>query len=210
MTKIKRKFEEKYPIGTHVRLIHMSDPQPVSKGTIGVVDFIDDIGQIHVKWENGSSLALVEGVDEFEIINTDLSVAERRINSNQILKEAERKMIMKEKSTKITPELIEEITEFLNEHRENCLKSMLGLPVPEDFIGGTMDNLYIVNELIFQINVEDSFLIEAINDKLKEVPMSGDEIKDAIIGITSKDAFDECTIGFLNETLEAIVTEEFQ
>lgn len=37
-------------------------------GTVGVVDFVDDIGTIHIKWENGSSLGLIKGVDEFEII----------------------------------------------------------------------------------------------------------------------------------------------
>ena len=30
---------------------------------------VDDAGQIHVKWENGSSLALLYDEDDFEIIN---------------------------------------------------------------------------------------------------------------------------------------------
>ena len=41
---------------------------PVPKGTKGIVDFVDDIGTIHMKWETGSSLGLIVGVDEFKVI----------------------------------------------------------------------------------------------------------------------------------------------
>lgn len=57
-----------YPVGTKVELHHMDDPQAPPSGTIGEVIFVDDIGQIHVKWENGSSLALIIGVDSFSRI----------------------------------------------------------------------------------------------------------------------------------------------
>ena len=58
----------KYPKGTKIRLIHMNDPQPVPSGTIGEVALIDDAGNIHMNWQNGRSLAIIEGVDDFEII----------------------------------------------------------------------------------------------------------------------------------------------
>ena len=54
-----------YPVGCKVVLHHMDDPQAPSSGTKGTVMFVDDIGQIHVKWENGSSLALIPSVDSF-------------------------------------------------------------------------------------------------------------------------------------------------
>lgn len=57
-----------YPRGTKITLINMKDDYPVPSRTKGIVDFIDDAGQIHVNWNNGSSLALIYGVDEFEII----------------------------------------------------------------------------------------------------------------------------------------------
>ena len=44
-------------------------------GLKGKVDMVDDAGQIHVNWENGSSLALVPAVDSFHI--PDLPKAER-------------------------------------------------------------------------------------------------------------------------------------
>lgn len=62
------KIRNQFPKGTKVELIKMKDPQPVPDGTKGVVTLVDDAGQIHVKWENGSNLALVYNVDEFKII----------------------------------------------------------------------------------------------------------------------------------------------
>lgn len=57
-----------FPVGIRVRLIHMYDPQAVPSGTLGTVDHIDDDGQIHMNWDNGRTLALIYGVDQFEII----------------------------------------------------------------------------------------------------------------------------------------------
>lgn len=55
-----------YPQGTKIKLVEMRDIQAPKPGTKGVVSFIDDMGQIHVKWETGSSLALIPGLDKFE------------------------------------------------------------------------------------------------------------------------------------------------
>lgn len=64
-----KSLREKYPEGTMVECIDMADPyKPIPTGTHGVVWFIDDIGSIHVKWENGSTLALIENEDRFKII----------------------------------------------------------------------------------------------------------------------------------------------
>lgn len=59
-----------YPEGTKIKLNYMNDNyNPVPSGTLGIVEHVDDAGQIHVKWENGSSLALIYDEDDFEIIN---------------------------------------------------------------------------------------------------------------------------------------------
>lgn len=57
-----------YPKGTRIRLINMNDSQPVPSGTMGTVERVDDFGQIHMKWDNGRTLALVTGEDEFEVV----------------------------------------------------------------------------------------------------------------------------------------------
>lgn len=67
-----KRLEELYPVGTTLRLIHMEDVRPVPPGTLGVVEYIDDAGQIHVRWDNGSSLALIPLVDDFRIVLNDL------------------------------------------------------------------------------------------------------------------------------------------
>ena len=56
--------------GDRVELIFMDDPYTKLKsGDQGTVYHIDDIGQIHVKWDNGSGLALVPGVDKYKKID---------------------------------------------------------------------------------------------------------------------------------------------
>ena len=58
-----------YVKGTKVVLVSMNEePYPVESGTTGIVQYIDDMGQIHVHWNNGSTLALIVGVDNFKII----------------------------------------------------------------------------------------------------------------------------------------------
>ena len=54
-----------YPKGTRVVLDSMEDPQAPPSGTVGTVTIVDGIGQIHVNWETGSTLALIDGVDRF-------------------------------------------------------------------------------------------------------------------------------------------------
>ena len=60
------KIKSMFPTGTKIRLLSMDDPQPIVKDAIGIVNFVDDDGQIHMKWDNGRTLALIYGVDKFE------------------------------------------------------------------------------------------------------------------------------------------------
>lgn len=43
----------------------MDDSQAPPPGTKGTVAYVDDIGQIGVKWDSGSSLSLIPGEDSF-------------------------------------------------------------------------------------------------------------------------------------------------
>ena len=67
-------IKEQYPPGTRIRLNSMEDPYaPIVPGTEGVVDFVDDIGTIHMKWNNGRSLGIVPGEDSFSVLPPKLT-----------------------------------------------------------------------------------------------------------------------------------------
>ena len=54
----------------------MNDPQAVPSGTRGTVDYIDDAGQIHIKWDNGSSLAILPNEDNFRTLTNEEQLKE--------------------------------------------------------------------------------------------------------------------------------------
>lgn len=56
-------------IGRRVKCIKMNDKYPVPSGTLGTIDHVDDIGTIHVKWDNGSTLGLVPNEDMYEVLD---------------------------------------------------------------------------------------------------------------------------------------------
>lgn len=64
-------LRELYPEGTEIILEPMDDPFAPSPGTKGKVMFVDDACDIHVRWEDGSGLALIPGVDCFSVIESN-------------------------------------------------------------------------------------------------------------------------------------------
>ena len=55
-------------VGMPITLIRMvDDPRPVKPNTAGVIQHIDDIGTLHVKWEDGRVLGVIPGVDEYHL-----------------------------------------------------------------------------------------------------------------------------------------------
>lgn len=60
--------------GKRIELIRMEDPYTnLKEGDMGTIQFTDDIGQIHVKWDNGSTLSINPEIDEWDIIEEELS-----------------------------------------------------------------------------------------------------------------------------------------
>ena len=61
-------IKNKYLPGMRIRLLKMDDFQAPPTGTEGTVREVDDIGSIMVAWDTGSSLNVILGEDEIEII----------------------------------------------------------------------------------------------------------------------------------------------
>lgn len=65
-----QRIKAQYPQGTRIRLLSMDDPYaPILPGTEGSVNFVDDAGQIHMKWDDGRGLALIPGEDNFSVLS---------------------------------------------------------------------------------------------------------------------------------------------
>jgi hypothetical protein len=55
--------------GKRIRLILMTrDLEPIEPGTQGTCLMVDDAGQLVMKWDNGRTLSLLPGVDQFELL----------------------------------------------------------------------------------------------------------------------------------------------
>ena len=65
-----KQLKQVYKKGTRVKLYHMEDNlHPIPDGSIGVVEMVDDAGQIHCRWPGGRSLAVIPEVDSFELVD---------------------------------------------------------------------------------------------------------------------------------------------
>jgi len=63
-------LKQRYPAGTRIMCDLCTDPyHPIESGATGTVSNVDDIGTVHVRWDNGRGLGLVYGEDSFHVID---------------------------------------------------------------------------------------------------------------------------------------------
>jgi hypothetical protein len=105
--------------GKIIELINMpDDPNPIEPGTEGTIKYQDDMGHIHVDWDNGRSLSVIPGVDRYvikegKIINSKkivkITESQLKMLIENLLKEEKPTMslpiILKEKFTTPTPDI---------------------------------------------------------------------------------------------------------
>ena len=60
-------IKDKFQSGMRILLHEMRGEPRMYDGLEGMIESVDDIGQIHVRWDNGSSLALNYEEDSFEL-----------------------------------------------------------------------------------------------------------------------------------------------
>ena len=77
------KIKKEYTEGTKVILLNMEGESQMPRGLKGEVDHVDDAGQIHVRWENGSSLALNVEVDTFHKIEPEEKISVILVEPNK-------------------------------------------------------------------------------------------------------------------------------
>jgi len=66
LARIGKILKEEYPEGTRIVLLGMGDdPHPIAAGERGTVAFVDDIGTLHVNFDNGRRLGLCYGEDSY-------------------------------------------------------------------------------------------------------------------------------------------------
>lgn len=56
-------LRRRFPQGTRVVLVKMDDRAAPPEGTCGTVISVDDLGTVHVAWDDGSTLGAVIGED---------------------------------------------------------------------------------------------------------------------------------------------------
>lgn len=91
-----KRIKETYPPGTRIEFISMEDPfAPIASGIRGTVKVVDDIGQLHMHWDNGRSLAVVPSEDSFRKLIPEEIEAENQTNTETVEQVEDHEMTMR-------------------------------------------------------------------------------------------------------------------
>ena len=84
LRRLAERHRQSYPKGTRLMLLSMEDPySPVPPGTRGSVEFVDDMAQIFMHWDNGRTLPLNSDVDSFRKLTAE-ELAEEQEQENEV------------------------------------------------------------------------------------------------------------------------------
>lgn len=75
-------LRQRYPEGTRIFLDHMEDLCPVESGTCGTVQFVDDAGTLHCKFDDGRTLGVIPDVDKFHKIDQEQTQTDEQAEEN--------------------------------------------------------------------------------------------------------------------------------
>lgn len=155
-------MREQYPPGTRIRLMQMNDPYaPIAHGEEGEVDFVDDAGQIHMKWDNGRSLALIPGEDSFSKIPQSLQTLKLYMPLAVMQYERDEWGSLEEYPSELDQDTI------LTYH-DQILAAILKERMPEEAERGLM-KYYHENDSVNQKVQSLFFTMEQVEDKLMGV-----------------------------------------
>lgn len=131
-----KEIKQKYPKGTRIMLNSMDDPHhPVPSGTLGTVETVDDMGTIHMKWDNGQILGLIVGEDSFYVIES--------VQNQEKIREADEK---------IRVLVVEPMKEPKVEYIENTLDGM------QRVVGGLIEEIDLNDNTVLVCNEEGKLM----------------------------------------------------
>ena len=68
------RIRREYPVGTIIELISMPDKFAPPKGTLGEIEGVDDLGDLLVRWQTGSSLKVILSEDRIRKVNGAITI----------------------------------------------------------------------------------------------------------------------------------------
>ena len=80
-------LRQRYPEGTRICLDHMEDLCPVERGACVWVQFVDDAGTLHCKFDDGRTLGVIPGVDQFHKIKQEQTQISEQTEENAMSEE---------------------------------------------------------------------------------------------------------------------------
>ena len=82
------RLRKEFPVGTRVELVRMdNEPNPdIHPGIRGTVEFIDDAGNIRVRWSYGGEVRVIYGVDECRKLTPEEIAEEERMARETTMK----------------------------------------------------------------------------------------------------------------------------
>lgn len=165
-----KEIKQKYPKGTRIMLNSMDDPHhPVPTGTLGTVETVDDIGTIHMKWDNGQSLGLIVGEDSFYVIES--------VQNQEKIREADEK---------IRVLVVEPMKEPKVEYIENTLDDM------QRVVGGLIEEIDLNDNTVLVCNEEGKLMNYRQTDMLAEMLLlalffiAGDDGSEDLVSLTDE------------------------
>lgn len=165
-----KEIRQKYPKGTRIMLNSMDDPHhPIPSGTLGTVETVDDIGTIHMKWDNGQSLGLIVGEDSFYVIES--------VQNQEKIREADEK---------IRVLVVEPMKEPKVEYIENTLDGM------QRVVGGLIEEIDLNDNTVLICNEEGKLMNLQANRRVgRDVIagtffIAGDDGSEDLVSLTDK------------------------
>lgn len=101
--------------GMRIRMLHMDDQHGVDEGMEGTIVRIDDLGTLHVNWDDGSQLGVIPELDKYELLPAE----DEQVDIIDLLGEANdpKPFLTGAKSTDMGKKFNKDLKSSLSKHR---------------------------------------------------------------------------------------------